>query len=652
MVRTIRDPNQIPLLLPDSGWRPREEFPDLHDLPVVSVDTETRDPGIGKETGSSWARGEGEVIGVSVSSPRGTYYYPVGHLEDNLDRAKVFDYLRRELGRFEGELVGANLVYDLGWLRRENVRCERCTFWDVQYAEAILDEHRSSYSLDAIAYHHKLPQKDETLLREAANVFCVDPKAGMYRLPARYVGAYAEHDADLPFKIRELQLPLVAQDQVEKVLKLEHDLLPLNMLMQERGVRVNLDRVWQVRKALQEKEREQHVIIKRESGLEVEVWSGQSVATAFLQLGIDFPRTALDAPSIQQSWLSGHDHPVCRAILAARRYNKAWSTFIDGTILEHVDKNGYVHPSWHPLRGENGGAGPGRYSCSDPNMQQIPARNEDIAPLLRSCFVPEDGEEWWVFDVKQQEPRFTVHYAALRDLPKAREAAERIRNDPSTDYHQMVADMTGLPRKQAKEINLGKAYGMGGAKLCHKLGLPTEFWYPEPNRPVEVAGPEGKRILKQYENEFPFISRLSKDCQNAAIVRGWIRTYAGRLQRFPRWWPKGWGTGGDRRPLPYDLAIEKYGQNIERAWTKDAMNKLIQGSSADMMKQAMLMAWREEKVIPYGQVHDELDASLGSEEKARRVDRCVRESVELLVPMHTDVERGPNWGDCKLVEDW
>lgn len=652
MVRTIRDPNQIPLIIPDSDWKPRAEFPALRDLKLIGFDTETRDPGIAKETGSSWARpGEGDVIGISLSHERGTFYYPFGHLEDNLDKDKVIGYLREELKHFRGTMVGANNVYDLGWFDRNDIHAPQAEQYDVQYVEALLDEHRTSYRLDAIAHNYGEPMKDEFLLRDAANVYCVDPKSGMYRLPARFVGAYAEHDARLPLMIRERQLPLIAKDELERIVKLENDLIPLNMLMQRNGVRVDMDRVAIVRAKLQEGEREQQVLIKRIYGNQIDVWSSSSVAAAFMQQGIKFPTTAMDAPSFTQQWLDDHDHPLAQAVVKARRYNKAWSTFIDGTILEHADKNGRVHPSWHPLRGERGGTGPGRYSCSEPNMQHIPARNEDIAPLIRSCFTPEDGTDWYIFDVKQQEPRFTVHYAALMNLPKAQEAVRIINENPDTDYHQMVADMTGLKRKDAKTINLGKAYGMGGAKLCRSLGLPTEFWYPEPNRPVEVAGPEGKRIIAQYDREFPFIKALSAKSQEAAQVRGWVRTYGGRLQRFNKYWPKGWGAG-DRTPLLFDQALEKYGQQIERAFTKDAMNKLIQGSGADQMKMAMLLAWREDGIVPYAQVHDELDVAVETEEKAKRIDRYVREAVKLLIPIATDVERGTNWGDCKIVEGW
>lgn len=653
MTKTSMDPRQLPLLLPDSSWRPVAEFPSLRDVPVIGLDTETQDPGLATETGSSWARGDGRLIGFSLAFDGFQRYYPLEHPEDNLeDPVQALAWLREELRDYPGLIVGQNLPYDLGWLDRYDIRAPLAKFWETRGVEVLINDTRPGYSLDHLCRYHGLPGKDETLLREAALAYRVDPKSGMWRMPARFVGPYAEADADRPLRVREKQLAVMAalpdELKLDRIVGLENDLVMLNMLMRKRGVRVDLDRVAQVKRTLQDREREQHVIMHDLTDLNVDIWSGRSVATAFMQVGLEFPTTALDQPSFEQAWLEQQPHPVAQALVRARKYNKAWSTFIDGTVFEHVTKQGRLHPEWHPLRADDGGTISGRYACSEPNAQQTPVRDEEIGTLLRSMYVPDEGCDWWVFDVAQQEPRFTVHYAALMNFPRAQEAAAKIRENPRTDYHQMVADMTGLPRKSAKTINLGKAYGMGGAKLCHSLGLPTEWWEPGDGRSVEVAGPEGKRIIKQYDNLFPFIKNLSKSCSTLAETRGWLRTYGGRICRFDLWRPPGWGNTG--KALPYEQAVDTYGEEVVRAFTHKAMNRLIQGSSGDMLKLAMLKIWRETGQVTQVTIHDEVDMSLDSVELAREVDRCVRTSVELQVPLLTDAERGPSWGELEKVE--
>jgi DNA polymerase I-like protein with 3'-5' exonuclease and polymerase domains len=335
-----------------------------------------------------------------------------------------------------------------------------------------------------------------------------------------------------------------------------------------------------------------------------------------------------------------------------RVFSKARRDFIESMILEHLGRDGRVHPEWRPLRGDDGGTGGGRYACTDPNLQQVPARDPIVGPMVRSCFLPEEGECWGVFDVQQQEPRFTVHYAARANMPGAQEAVRRINENPRVDYHQMVADMTGIGRKQAKTINLGRAYGMGGAKLCDQLGLPTEIWERRNQdgsvTPIRVAGALGKAIIKQYDTRFPFIGPLAQSCSNAAEKRGWIRTYVGRLCRFPEWESSEWGTGMKERFATREEAVERLGsENVRRAWTHKALNRLIQGSSGDMIKLAMLKVWKETGRVPLLTIHDELDISCEADHDIIEISRCIRESVELLVPLSLDVELGSNWGELK-----
>lgn len=662
MVRTVVDPRQRPLFVPETTWRHTNELPSLAGRRRVALDTETEDPGISAEKGSSWAYpGEGRLVGVSVALDGWSTYYPLFHPEGNVENPEaILRWLAYELKLYEGTVVGMALDYDLGWLRRYGIDAPRARLYDVQVGETLLDEDRLSYSLDAIAASYGLPLKDEALLREAAAAygFPKSVKANLHRLPGQLVGAYGQRDGELPLELMDRQWPLLEAQDLLRCCAVEQRLVRLNTLMRERGVRIDLDRCEVTKKRLVASEKDCLLEIKSLTGLDVEVWVNSSVAQAFLAAGVDFPTTVLHQPSFQQEWLDSHPHPLAKLVRQARKYNKGWSTFIDGMILRHVDKNGRLHPHWRSSKSTDEVTGStkgtiARYACTDPNLQQVPspdARSGDreMGPLIRSLFVPDEGAVWFTGDVKQQEPRLGVHFAALRKFPGALAAAQQIRDDPNIDYHQMVSDITKLPRRQAKDINLAKYYGLGGAKLCRKLGLPTNVWRPKEGVYIDVAGEEGRAIIREYDERFPFVKALIDECTRLADERGYIRTLLGRRARFNLWQPRDTDFNF-YRGLPLDRAREEYGDDLKRAYLHKATNRLIQGSAADMMKLIMLHCHDELGTVPLAVVHDELDDCVATVDDARKLDACIRSAVKLLVPTMTDVELGPSWGETRKV---
>ena len=659
----IHDPRQTPLFWPETSWRPPTETPSLQGHKRVCLDVETCDIGLAKEIGAGWAMpGMGYVCGVTVATDQWSNYYPLRHPEGNVENPdNTINWLRDELSRYEGTLVGMKFDYDLGWLAREGIAAPLANTFDVQAAEAVINPEREGWSLNAIAKTYGLQEKDERLIHEAAAALGLKAKAAranLHRYPGHLVGAYGERDGSLPLEIMDQQLKLIDKLGLHRVNDVEQQVVRLIMEMRWRGARVDTKRAAQTREWLIQRERDQHVEIKRLSGRNVEIWENNSVAMAFLALNLDFPTSMNHAPSFQAEWLDAHPHPLAKAVRQARKYNKAWSTFIDGMIGEHTDRNGYIHPEWHALpsendQGERKGVPAGRFSCTDPNLQQVPARDPEIGPIIRSLFIPEEGEFWFTSDISQQEPRFTVHYAFRRKFTGSADAVRRIRANPRIDYHQMVADITKLPRKSAKTINLGVAYGMGGAKLCRGLGLPIAYWHPN-DAPegveIPVAGDEGREILDQYHSNFPFIRELSRDCSELAGERGWIRTYLGRYCHFNLWEPEKRSWTVMQPGLPREQAEREYGMQIRRAYTHKAMNRLIQGSSADMIKLAMVKIWRDLGHVPVLTIHDEIDTSCSDDETAIEIDRCIRESVNISVPIVTDMERGPSWGETKKWE--
>lgn len=648
-------------------WSPPTEFPDLRSRPWLSIDLETNDPRL-KERGSGWPFKDGHIAGVSVTAPGFTGYYPIGHeAGGNLDGARVLGWLRDEARHFSGTLHGANLLYDLGWLGTEGVVFSaETTYNDCQWVEALIDEDRPSYSLQAITQYYGLEGKatdDLDVALVAAGFVNKDgtPNKGqLWRLPADRVGPYAERDTTAPVDIWEKQKPVVAAEGLERIIKLEHRLLPLLLRMRRRGVRVDLERASLLKASLQVKEADAMAgLVGLLPGVDVNVWSNEDVAKVFDALGVHYPRTELGAPSFTKEWLKiqSRANPTAAAILNARRYQRAWTKFVETDIIQ-AGATGRVHAELHPLRadrdddGRRTGTVSGRFSSSNPNLQQVPARDEELGPLIRSCYLPDEGGLWCSGDYSQQEPRLTVHYAHLMHLPGAAEAVEAFTRDPATDYHQMVADITGLPRKRAKEVNLGVPYGMGGAKLCEVyLDLPTKLWTPpseyrkppEKRRQVKVAGDEGAKILRQFHSKLPYLKQLMADTARVADERGYLVTLAGRRCRFQLWSPK---DDYASRPLPLEVAEETWpDRELKRAFTHKALNRIIQGGAGDMIKLSLL-ALADAGLEPQVTIHDENCLTIGSEADARRVAEVMNGCVELTVPLKTDLAVGPSWGEA------
>jgi len=601
---------------------------------------------------------DGEVVGYCLAAAGERWYLPVRHPEDNVDNPDMLlEKLRHELKSFSGTLVGHNLLYDLGWASTDALSAPKATLYDTGFAAALLDEGRFSYSLDSLAKTYQLPAKDETLLREAAAAYGVDPKSGLHALPARFVAAYGAHDAWLPIEIFGLQLQELISWKLLPWLQREHELIPLLLAMRGRGVRVDVDGAERLQAELYQKRDARLEAIRLELNRPIDVWEAKDLAVAFDAAGVNVPRTPLGRPSVTAPWLESLNLPLARWIVEARRYDKAGRDFAGSMILGH-QVNGRVYPQFNPLRSDEGGTITGRFSSNGPNLQQVPARDPEIGPAIRNLFLPEVGETWYAIDYKAQEPRLTVHFANLPDpatgrdagFPGAEAAVVRYNNDPDTDYHQMVAEMAGIKRKQAKTINLGIPYGMRALKLCRELGLPTEFIEVRDRETgeqvvIEVAGADGKSFLSRYHEAVPFVQGLFDACDTKATERGWVRSLGGRILRFNLWEPAKKSYRTFNPPLPHAEAAARYGE-IKRANTYKAMNKLIQGSAADMIKLAMLDLHRE-GLVPLVSIHDELGFSFASEAEARRAATLMCEAVKLAVPVLVDVESGPTWGQAK-----
>ena len=619
---------QIPLLQPESDWIAPQVLPKFDPYETLAVDLETYDPNL-INRGPGWATGDGYVVGIAIATDKWSGYLPIRHENGgNLEEEIVLRWLKRTFENHKGTMVFHNALYDVGWLKREGVELT-CPLRDTMFAAPLFDENRWSYSLNNLGMDFLAESKDETLLETAAKAWGVNPKGGMWALPAKYVGPYAEQDAVLTLKLWKIFKKRIEIEGLQTIYDLECDLIPLLIEMRWRGVRIDTDRAEQTSEQLSKKEQQLLVEIKRRFGVNVDIWASASIQKAFDNNNLWYPHTEKGAPSFQGPWLESHEHDLPKMIVEARRINKARTTFIDGAILEY-SHHGRIHAEAHPLKNDGGGTVTGRFSYSNPNLQQVPARDPEIGKMIRSLFIPEEGATWGAFDYSQQEPRITVHYASLLGLEGATDAVKAYSTE-GADFHQIVADMAGIPRKQAKNINLGLTYGMGQQKLIRELGL-------EPD--------EALKLLETYHRRVPFIRGLQSRCTRIAEQRGCITTLGGRKCHFDLWESVGFLHDEKQSPLPLQEAKDKYGDNLKRSFTYKALNKLIQGSAADMTKLAMRDLWKE-GLVPHIQIHDELDYSIFNKEQAEIViDRMVN-CVEMRVPLVVDYESGSNWGEAE-----
>ena len=617
---------QSPMFAPKSDWSIPDIFPKFSDNERIAVDLETYDPHL-LTSGPGWATNRGHMVGVGVATKDWKGYFPIRHEGGgNLDEAVVLRWLQNTLSSTKREVIFHNALYDVGWLRREGVDVKG-KILDTMFAAPIVDENRYSYSLDSLGQTYCGEKKDESLLQDAALAWGINPKAEMYKLHSKYVGPYGEQDAALTLKLYEKLRIELREQNLEPIYEIECKLIPLLLEMRWRGVRVDEQKAEEVSKNLSLQEQKLHIEIKRKYGEDVNLWANASLQKVFDKNNLSYPRTEKGMPSFQRQWLESHEHELPQMIVRARKLNKARTTFIDKMISEHA-VDGRIHAEAHPLRSDAGGTVSGRFSYSNPNLQQVPARDPELGTMIRSLFIPEEGCQWGLFDYSQQEPRLTVHYANLMGLIGAKDAVTAYR-DKNADFHQIVADMANIPRKQAKNINLGLSYGMGKQKLIKELGL---------------GDTEAQALLTQYHEKVPFIRGLQDQCARVALDRGYIKTLAGRRCHFDLWEHK----YDNSMPLPLEEAREKYGDVLKRSYTYKALNRLIQGSAADMTKLAMLGLW-EEGIVPHVQVHDEVDISIEDEEQAAKVSRIMENCVELAVPLVVDTELGASWGETEEI---
>lgn len=646
-----------------------QTFPDLSTAKAIAIDTEGCDPdlltkGPGSHRGSY-------TCGISVATEDGfAEYYPIRHEGgDNLDPEKVFAWLRKELCRPNQLKVGANITYDLEFLHHEGVPVTG-PFYDVQYAEPLLNEHKFDYSLDAIAKQYMGEGKDSDgmykWLSEHFGGKPIRPKQApnIWRAPGEIVRSYAISDAVLPLQIMRKQLPLLQAQDLMSLLDLEHRLIPLLLMMRKRGVRVDLEKAQLLSDILGPRITEGKQELYRLCGREINIHAAVDIAPVFDALNISYPTTAKTRkPSFTQAWFDVQTHPIATLLNRVRKDERAKETFIDGYILNaHIE--GRVYGSFHPLRSNDKGTISGRFSSSNPNLENVPTRDKmqlEIAPgvsqslgkAIRSLFLPEEGEDFCKNDYSQIEYRIIAHYGGKtisqdpavirRVLESAEEVRKAYTDNPDTDFHQWCADISGKDRTPAKTLNFGKAYGMGLAAIAVSLNMPLK---------------EAKAFATTYNDRVPFIDELLKYVGAVADQRGYIKTILGRRARFDWFEPK--YNYGKEKPKLYEDAVKQWGKKgICRAKTYKALNALAQGTAADVFKTALVKCMEAGiyDVIgaPLNLVHDEQDTSRPRTKVAleahKEMIHIMETAIPFKLPLKVECEVGANWGEVTLEEE-
>lgn len=652
------------------GWKPFDDFRELDG--VMALDLETDDPGIQANLGSSWARpGEGTICGFSIAHESQKFYVGLDHDGGNSDAEKARNWLRHHARKTSVTFCYSNCIYDLGWLRREGIDPINPPE-DVQGMAALLDEQRNSYSLDSLLRDYLGRNKaTDGLRRKAREMGITNPYAAMRRMPTWVVDEYGIDDAADTLELRNLLQPKLEAEDLLRVWAVERECYLVGLDMRWHGFRVNMDRVAEVKRDFIASRDAAMKFIRDTTGVAVAPNDNVAIARALLA---EDPTLVLDMtskgiPSIRAGMLDTMATPVSKAVRKMRQMEKAIGTFIEGYFERFVGRDGRAHCEFHPLRrsrdaeegGGIAGAGPGRWSSSYFNAQNIPRRDPDVGPALRTCCEPEEGEEWLKADYSSQEPRISTHFAHLargykdgrgrwhpatkdtdprNPLPGAADTVARYLANPEMSFHKEVGKAMGLgtsgPLYDSIKINnLALIYGMTGKTFCKNNGYATKWISKDSGRweecspgypgAIEVAGKEGQALLDKHTAAVPWGKPLADIVREAAEMRGYTRTILGRRIHYTRRYADG-----------NLMDVHK------------ALNASVQGSAADQMKSAQVM-FRRAGIQTLVVVHDDGNFSKPMGEAGERmkaqIAEIMAEAIKLEVPSLAEMKVGKTWGD-------
>lgn len=573
------------------GWRPPNELPEItgkYDDLIVDVETTGLDV---------WGNDVPVGIGVMARADKRRWYLPFGHEGGgNLDEELIRRWAKTELR--DVHVTNLNVKFDAHMLYKWGVDLEAqgCELHELQHQAGLLDEHRFSFKLNALAKDGLNKEKIE-----------ITGKVPIHELPSYAVGEYNETDLALVDELIDLYEPQLKRDQLERVLELEDSLLFCVMSMERTGARLNVEKLrrWidEIQLAYQE-----HILkIWRETYLRINPDSPQDMRKLYDYLDLHYGLTEAGNPSFSKEALAANEHPLVKMAFQARQLASMNNKFLRKYLK--AQRNGILRYNLHQLRNDEYGTITGRFSSSNVNIQQVmkPDKQPPVTYpwILRELFIPEPDRLWFSADASQIEFRLFAHYAESTRLIKA------YNENPWVDFHQMVTDMicTVVPeykRVYAKNFNFMKIYGGGRDKAARMLGKTRDETDP---------------LIDAYDDEFPEARRLLLKASRLAEQRRYVKTFLGRRRRYH---------------LEHD---NRY---------YSALNAIIQGTAADVMKQKLVEVYRERKTLGITAlrfpVHDELDGDVDVADRRSQISNFLNEqSFKFRVPIMWDVELSEDW---------
>lgn len=558
-----------------------------------------------------------QLVGISLSpAPGEAYYIPVGHVGwgqvEQLPLEQVIDRLKSPLEGANLAKLAHNGKYDMTVLAEYGVTVNNLAF-DTMLAAYLLGE--KSLSLKALAFN-KLGIEMTPI---AALIGSGTKQISMSQVEINQVADYSGADADITGQLTELlKAELHQQGLWQLFSEVELPLVPVLLSMERNGVALNTELLRQMSYRLGEQLLKLEAEIYNSVGHQFNINSPQQLSSVlFQELGLPPARKTKGGYSTGAAVLEElrGTHPIIESILDYRQLSKIKSTYIDTLPGLINPKTGRVHTSFNQTR-----TATGRLSSSEPNLQNIPVRGE-LGKEVRLAFIAPSGSCLVAGDYSQIDLRALAHLSQDESLLGAFQRDEDIHTTTAAqvfavDVSQVTADM----RRVAKTVNFGVIYGMSGYGL---------------EQATELSREEAARFIISYFEKYPGVKQYLESTKEQARETGHVQTLLGRRRSIPE--------------------INSSNRQVREAAERMAINMPVQGTSADIIKVAMINLYREMqkrqlKSKMLLQVHDELVFEVPEEEleeMRRLVPQAMSTALELSVPLKVDIKTGNNWGEME-----
>lgn len=598
---------------------------------LLTIDFESKDPYIGRKLGSGWVYNllypednDFKILGASLKVDSEPTFW-----------SEDFDEIKHYVDKSQF-LVMHSSQYDLGCLHAIGAKVKDKPIFDTIVMAKLIGFH-DSYELDDLGRQYVGEGKLKNSMVDQAIAAQLVPKRNM-KLPKKWVMSnldiikenlpgvveeYGIQDTDLTYKLFKVLL----SKQYDKKLAFKYSMVE-HILIHYRinGLRVDLDRAREVREIMNDMCIKLYAEIQDDIGLgEINTKGKYDKIKICEKLGLKFGYTKKGNPSITKDFWAKQNHPICKKIVEYDSLVKYKTDYIEKIIeaqqyscppaFYNNERYGRIHPTLRLF-----GAKTGRFSCTNPPIQQIP-KHSKMAPLCRSIYVPEEGHKMYAADYSAQEIRIGIHFACQYKCKGWKDIKEAYLKNPSLDQHTECANRMGLQerfqidaklaRKRAKALNLGILYGKGIGSLAIELG---------------VSDMQSKELRDLHKEKTPYFSHFSELCKKEYHRQKYTTTIEGRRVFVS---PPTRKEDGD---------LQDYGYRH--------INYRIQGSAMEQTLSAMRLAYNHglRVLMP---MHDELILS-GTEEDVKLLVSFMINAKKLDIPVKVDYNNigADNWADC------